>query len=355
MASARRDLHQSTKTSTQSPITPSTTTLVASANLTRRPPRIAVLLPAFNEEIAITDTVLAFRAELPTATIYVYDNNSKDQTSARALAAGAVVRREPLQGKGHTVRRMFADIDADVYIMADADLTYDAKVAPRMAAELVDQNLDMLVGRRVHTDQAAYRRGHVLGNLVVSAFLAQLFGRRFTDIFSGYRAFSRRFVKSFPSLSGGFEIETELTVHALTLQMPIAEIDAQYGPRRVGSHSKLRTYRDGIRILRIMIVMFKNERPLAFFSWIAAALAASAVLIATPIFITYFHTGLVPRFPTAFLAASIMIMAVLSLACGLVLDTVTRGRREFKRLLYLQIPAPKEALESATSAPVVDR
>ncbi len=306
--------------------------------------RIAVLIPSYNEEVAIADTVTGFRRALPEATIYVYDNNSRDDTKQRARAAGAIVRDECLQGKGNVVRRMFADIDADVYVMTDGDATYDPLAARAMVETLVERNLDMVVGKRVHKDKDAYRRGHVLGNKVLTGFLARLFGTRFSDILSGYRAFSRRFAKSFPALSTGFEIETELTVHALTLNMPVAEVETDYFSRPAGSTSKLNTYRDGVRILRVMMALFKNERPLAFFGYAAALLAALSLALATPLFITYFDTGLVPRFPTAILSASIMVMAFLSLSCGLNLDTVTRGRREVKRLAYLQMASPQEAL-----------
>ncbi len=316
----------------------------------QRAPRIAVLIPCYNEEVAIAATVAGFRAALPEATIYVYDNNSKDATSERAREAGAVVRREPLQGKGNVVRRMFSDIDADVYLMTDGDTTYDASAARRMVDLLVADNLDMVVGKRIHTDQAAYRAGHVLGNRMLTGFLARLFGQRFTDILSGYRAFSRRFVKSFPALSSGFETETELTVHALTLNLPIAEVDTAYHARPEGSQSKLNTYRDGIRILRVMLALWKNERPMAFFGLAASLMALLSIVLSIPIFITYVETGLVPRFPTAILSASIMVLSFLSVTCGLVLDTVTRGRREMKRLAYLQVPAPREALARAASA-----
>jgi glycosyltransferase involved in cell wall biosynthesis len=315
-----------------------------------RAPRIAVLLPCYNEEVAIADTVAGFRAALPEATIYVYDNNSRDQTAARAREAGAVVRREPLQGKGNVVRRMFSDIDADVYLMSDGDTTYDPAAARRMIDLLLADNLDMVVGKRVHKDQAAYRAGHVLGNRMLTGFLARLFGQRFTDILSGYRAFSRRFVKSFPALSSGFETETELTVHALTLSLPIAEVDTAYFTRPAGSQSKLNTWRDGFRILRVMLTLFKNERPLAFFALAALLLGLLSIGLSVPVFITYLETGLVPRFPTAILSASIMLLAFLSLASGLVLDTVTRGRRELKRLAYLQTPAPRELLAAGAAS-----
>jgi len=313
--------------------------------VTTRPPRVAVLIPCFNEEVAIKDTVESFRRALPEATIYVYDNNSVDQTAARALEAGAVVRREPLQGKGHVVRRMFSDVEADIYLITDGDATYDAGAARAMIDLLVEENLDMVVGKRVAKDQAAYRAGHVLGNRMLTGFLARLFGRRFSDILSGYRAFSRRFVKSFPALARGFETETELTVHALTLNLPIAEVETAYGARPAGSASKLRTFRDGVRILRVMLALFKNERPLAFFGLAAVLLALVSILLGIPLFVEFFETGKVPRFPTAIAAASIMVLAFLSLASGFVLDTVTHGRRELKRLAYLATPSLAALLE----------
>ena len=318
-----------------------------------RRPRIAVLIPGYNEEVAIGDTVRGFAAALPEATIYVYDNNSKDKTIERARQAGAVVRSENLQGKGNVVRRMFADIDADIYLMTDGDTTYDPTAARAMIDMLVDQNLDMVVGKRIHKAKEAYRPGHVLGNRMLTGFLARLFGQRFTDILSGYRAFSRRYAKSFPALSAGFEIETELTVHALTLNLPVAEVETDYFERPAGSESKLNTYRDGVRILRVMLTLFKNERPLAFFSWMTLLLALLAVGLSIPVFITYFETGLVPRFPTAILSSTMMLLAFLSLAVGLVLDTVTRGRREVKRLMYLAIPSLQDGLgviQRSTSA-----
>jgi len=316
-----------------------------------RTPRIAVLIPCYNEEVAIGDTVRGFQKALPDATIYVYDNNSKDKTAERAREAGAIVRTETLQGKGNVVRRMFADIEADVYLMTDGDTTYDPGAARAMCDRIVDENLDMVVGKRVHKAKEAYRPGHVLGNRMLTGFLARLFGQRFSDILSGYRAFSRRFAKSFPALSAGFEIETELTVHALTLNMPVAEIETDYFERPAGSASKLNTYRDGIRILRVMITLFKNERPLAFFSWAALVLGLVAIGLSIPVFITYVETGLVPRFPTAILSSTLMLLAFLSLSVGFVLDTVTHGRREVKRLMYLQIDAPQEALADGATVP----
>ena len=309
-------------------------------------PRIAVLVPCYNEEAAIATVVRDFRAALPAATIYVYDNNSKDKTSERAREAGAVVRRETMQGKGNVVRRMFADIEADVYLMTDGDTTYDPTAARKMIDLLVADNLDMVVGKRIHKAKEAYRPGHVLGNKMLTGFLARLFGTRFTDILSGYRAFSRRFAKSFPASSVGFEIETELSVHALTLKLPVAEIDTDYFERPAGSTSKLNTYRDGVRILRVMIQLFKNERPLAFFSLLALILGLISVGLAIPIFIHWIQIGDVPRFPTAILSASIMLLAFLSLAVGFNLDTVTHGRRELKRLMYLQVPGTISANEA---------
>lgn len=301
--------------------------------------RIAVLVPCYNEEIAIGDTVAGFRKALPTAAIYVYDNNSKDRTAEQAAKAGAIVRSETLQGKGHVVRRMFSDIEADVYVMADGDATYDPTTAEKMIELLISQNLDMVVGRRVHKQTDAYRPGHVFGNLILTTFLASLFGRRFSDILSGYRVFSRRFVKSFPALAAGFETETELTVHALTLGLPVAEVETSYVARPEGSVSKLRTYRDGFRILHVMLTLLKNERPVFFFGILAMLLALTSVALAVPVVVTFLETGLVPRLPTAILSASIMLLAFLSIVCGLILDTVTRGRRETKRLAYLQIAA----------------
>jgi glycosyltransferase involved in cell wall biosynthesis len=300
---------------------------------------IAVILPCYNEEAAIAAVVEGFRKELPQAKIYVYDNNSKDRTSQVATAAGAIVRTETLQGKGNVVRRMFADIDADVYLMCDGDITYDAASGPALIAKLVDENLDMVVGCRIDSEAAAYRAGHRFGNALFTGFVAYLFGNRFTDILSGYRAFSRRFVKSFPALSNGFETETELTVHALQLRMPIGELDTPYGARLEGSTSKLSTYRDGMRIMLMITKLFKNERPLFFFTIIFALLGLVALGLSFPLLLTYLETGLVPRLPTAVLAASVMLLAFLALTCGLVLDTVTHGRRELKRLAYLTVPS----------------
>lgn len=301
-------------------------------------PRVAVLLPCYNEAAAIRQTVADFRTALPDATIYVYDNNSTDNTVQVAAAAGAIVRTERMQGKGNVVRRMFADVEADIYVMADGDATYEAAAAPDLINLLVSDQLDMVVGARKSEVEAAYRRGHRLGNAMLTGMLAWLFGRSFTDILSGYRVFSRRFVKSFPVLSEGFEIETEISVHALELRMPVAERITAYAARPEGSESKLSTYRDGWRILRTIMTLFRIEKPLAFFGIIGGALGLIAVLISIPLFITFFETGLVPRLPTAVLAMGIMLLAFLNGFCGLILDTVVRGRREMRRLAYLAHP-----------------
>jgi glycosyltransferase involved in cell wall biosynthesis len=308
--------------------------------LDRAPPRIAVLLPCFNEEAAIGATVRGFREALPSATLYVYDNNSRDGTREVAAEAGAIVRTERQQGKGHVVRRMFADIDADVYVMADGDLTYDPKAAPAMVGMLLADQLDMVVGTRRHEEKDAYRGGHVLGNKVFTGLLSSLFGRSFSDIFSGYRVFSRRFVKSFPVLSEGFEIETEMSVHALELRMPVGEVETAYGARLEGSHSKLSTYGDGWRILKTIVNLYRVERPVLFYGSIGGLLVIAAIILAIPLVQTYLKTGLVPRFPTAILVTGMVIVAVLCFFAGLILNTVTRGRREVRRLAYLALSAP---------------
>jgi glycosyltransferase involved in cell wall biosynthesis len=305
--------------------------------------RIAVLVPCYNEEAAIATVVADFRKALPEADIYVYDNNSRDRTVEVARAAGAIVRSEPLQGKGRVVRRMFAEVEADIYILVDGDATYDAPSARAMAARIVTDRLDMVVGARVDQEEAAYRPGHRFGNRILTAFVADVFGKTFTDILSGYRAFSRRFVKSFPALSGGFEIETELTVHALELELPVAEIETPYYARPEGSHSKLNTWRDGVRILNTIVKLYRSERPLGFFSGIGISMAIMSVGFAIPIVITYLREGVVPRLPTAVLSTGLMIIAALAITCGLVLDTVTRGRREMKLLAYLAQRAPGES------------
>ena len=305
-------------------------------------PRIAVLVPCFNEEAAVATVVADFQKALPSAAIYVYDNNSSDRTVAIARDAGAIVRSERRQGKGHVVRRMFADVDADIYVLVDGDATYDAASISKMIDTLMSEHLDMVVGLRVDQAQAAWRPGHRTGNWLLTSFLATVFGRAFKDILSGYRVFSRRFVKSFPVLSDGFEIETELSVHALELALPTAEIETPYFARPEGSVSKLNTWRDGFRILATILKLYRSEKPLRFFSAIAAFLALVSVGLAIPVFVTYLELGIVPRLPTAILSMGLIILAMLSLSSGLVLDTVTRGRREMKLLAYLaQAPVEK--------------
>jgi glycosyltransferase involved in cell wall biosynthesis len=304
--------------------------------------RIAVLVPCYNEQAAIGKVVADFRAALPEAAIYVYDNNSTDGTVEAAIKAGATVRREQHQGKGRVVRRMFTDIDADIYVLVDGDATYDAPSARGMIRQLVAERLDMVCAVRVDREDAAYRRGHRAGNRLLTGFVAHVFGQSFTDMLSGYRVFTRRFVKSFPALSGGFEIETELTVHALELELPVGEMRTPYYSRPVGSSSKLSTWRDGVRILRTVLRLYRAERPLPLFTGIGISLAIVAVGIAIPIFITYWQEGTVPRLPTAVLSTGLTLLAFLSIACGLILDTVTRGRRELKLLAYLAQRAPAE-------------
>jgi Glycosyl transferase family 2 len=301
-------------------------------------PRIAVLIPCFNEAAAVATVIADFRQALPEAQIFVYDNNSTDRTQAVAREAGAEVRSERRQGKGHVVRRMFADIDADIYLLVDGDATYDALSAPRMIEKLLSDHLDMVVGFRVDQAEAAYRPGHRTGNWLLTGFLSTVFGEAFKDILSGYRVFSRRFVKSFPVLSDGFEIETELSVHALELALPVAEIETPYYARPAGSFSKLNTWRDGFRILGTILKLYRTEKPLRFFSAIGGFLTLVSIGMATPVVVTYLEFGVVPRLPTAVLAMGLMILAVLSVSSGLVLDTVTRGRREMKLLAYLAQP-----------------
>lgn len=304
------------------------------------PPRIAVLIPCFNEEAAIASVIADFKSALPTADIFVYDNNSTDNTREVALDAGAIVRSEQLQGKGNVVRRMFADVEADAYVLVDGDGTYDATSAPRMVEMLLQQSLDMVNGARVATTAQAYRPGHAFGNRLLTGTVAAIFGDRIKDMLSGYRVLSRRFVKSFPALATGFETETELTVHALELRLPIAEVDTPYRDRPAGSQSKLRTFRDGFRILRTILLLVKEERPLMFFSTVGSVLVAVSLILALPLLSEYLATGLVPRFPTAILATGLMIVAFTSFVTGLILDTVTLSRREMKRLHYLALQGP---------------
>jgi glycosyltransferase involved in cell wall biosynthesis len=300
-------------------------------------PRIAVVIPCFNEAITIAAVVADFRTHLPGARIYVYDNNSTDGSAAAAREAGAVVRHEPLQGKGHVVRRMFADVEADIYVLVDGDDTYDAASAPEMVRLLLDDQLDMVNGARTSEIEAAWRRGHRFGNAALSNIIQWIFGNRVRDLLSGYRVFSRRFVKSFPALTSGFEIETEFTVHALALDMPVGEIRTLYRERPAGSASKLRTYRDGLRILRTILTLVKEERPLQFFSLAGLALFLLGLGLGLPVVIEFLRTSAVPRLPTAVLATGIIILSFMSFGCGLVLDSVARGRKEVRRLAYLAI------------------
>lgn len=296
---------------------------------------VAVLLPCYNEGLSIRETVINFRNVLPEALIYVYDNLSTDNTREEALAAGAIVRNEMWPGKGNVVKRMFSDINADVYIMADGDGTYDYKMAPEMIELMLKGHLDMVVGVRQNVYENAHRAGHGFGNRLFNYIYRTLFGPLFTDIFSGYRVFSKRFVKSFPAVSSGFEIETEMSVHASQLRMPVAEISTAYGSRQEGSVSKLRTVRDGFRILFTFIILFKEIRPIQFFGLLALAIFMLASVISIPLFVTYSQTGLVPRFPTAILATGLMILSGIFSVCGLILDSVARGRLEQKRMWYL--------------------
>ena len=299
---------------------------------------IAVLLPCHNESVAIAKVIADFRRALPEAAIYVYDNNSTDGTAGVAASAGAIVRTETLQGKGNVVRRMFADVQADVYVLADGDDTYQASAAPEMIRLLIDNQLDMVNAVRVTETEAAYRPGHRFGNVVLTGMVRLIFGDRVKDMLSGYRAFSRRFVKSFPALASGFETETEFTVHALELNMPVGQVVAPYKERPAGSASKLRTYTDGLRILRAIVMLVKETHPLPFFSLAALLLTLMGVGVAVPVIADYLRSGLVPRLPTAVLSAAIVELGVLSLVCGLILDSVARGRKEAKRLAYLSIP-----------------
>ena len=316
-------------------------TAASEANVQGRQ-KVAVLVPCYNEEAAIGKVVADFKAVVPEANIYVYDNNSRDRTMEVAASAGAVVRREPQQGKGHVVRRMFADVEADIYVLVDGDATYDAASARTMINRLIDDRLDMVVAARIDREQAAYRSGHRLGNWLLTGFVAHVFGRTISDMLSGYRVFSRRFVKAFPVLSGGFEIETELTIHALELGLPVGEVKTPYYARSMGSSSKLNTWRDGFRILWTILKLYRSERPLPFFSALGISLALMSTGLGIPIVLTFLREGIVLRLPTAVLSTGLMLLAFLSIASGLVLDTVTRGRRELKLLAYLAQRAPAE-------------
>jgi glycosyltransferase involved in cell wall biosynthesis len=307
------------------------------------PYKIAVLVPCYNEEATVAKVVEDFHGALPAAEIFVFDNNSTDNTGSVAGASGAVVFLETRRGKGFVVRRMFSDVEADLYVLVDGDATYDAPSVRLMIRRLLDGRLDMVVGSRIESEQAAYRAGHRTGNRLLSAFVALIFDSALTDVLSGYRVFSRRFVKSFPVLSGGFEIETELTIHALQLGLAIDEIPTPYCARPAGSVSKLNTWRDGLRILLTIFNLYRAERPLAFYTSVGAAAAIVSIGLAIPIVMTYLEIGLVPRLPTAVLATGLMLSALLCTAVGLILDTVTRGRREMKLLAYLSCRAPGQA------------
>jgi glycosyltransferase involved in cell wall biosynthesis len=304
------------------------------------PPRVAVLIPCYNEALTIAKVVADFRAALPGARVYVYDNNSADDTVGQASGAGATIRRESMQGKGHVVRRMFRDIEADLYVMVDGDDTYDASLAPAMVALAVGEGFDLVNYVRRDVEEASYRRGHRFGNLLLTGIVRRIFGDRVQDMLSGYKVLSRRFVKSFPALADGFDTETELTIHALELAMPVAHVTGPYKGRPEGSTSKLNTYRDGIRILWIILVLFKHERPMQLFCLIAGALALASVALGIPVILAFLHTGLVRRLPTALLATGLMLIAALSFVTGLILDTVSRGRRESRMLAYLSHAAP---------------
>jgi glycosyltransferase involved in cell wall biosynthesis len=312
---------------------------------------IAVLIPCYNEAVTIGQVVRDFAAHLPEATVYVYDNNSTDGTRAAAEAAGAIVRSEKLQGKGNVVRRMFADIDADVFVMVDGDGTYDAASAPKLVRHLIDNSLDMVNAARVPDSSEAFRSGHKLGNRLLTGLVAWIFGNRITDMLSGYRVFSRRFVKSFPALASGFETETELTVHALELRLPIDEVPTPYRSRPAGSSSKLHTVSDGVRIMKAITRLVKEERPFPFFATGAGVLVAAAIGLGTPVVLEFLRTGLVPRLPTAVLATGLMILGFMSMACALILDTVTRGRREIKRMHYLAVPQRPRPRTRSSDAP----
>jgi len=301
--------------------------------------KVAVLIPCYNEELTIAKVIKDFREVLPEADLYVYDNNSTDETIRRAREAGAIVREEPLQGKGNVIRRMFRDIEADLYVMVDGDDTYDASKAPEMVRTAISGSIDLVNGIRTSNhEENAYRPGHEFGNQLLTRAVSFLFGNRIMDMLSGYKVLSKRFVKSFPAHSTGFEVETELTVHALVLSMSIAHVPGKYKGRPEGSISKLRTYSDGMKIFKLIIVLYKQERPLFFFSVIGSVFSLLALGLGSPIIINYIQTGLVPRLPTAILSMGIMSTGFLSFTSGLILDTVTRGRREARILRYLAIP-----------------
>jgi glycosyltransferase involved in cell wall biosynthesis len=298
------------------------------------------MIPCLNEEMTITQVIDDFRAALPHARIVVCDNASTDSTAEVARAAGADVIHESMPGKGNAIRRLFSDIEADIYVMVDGDATYEASLAPTLVGHLLDHRLDMVCGKREASADSVYRKGHLFGNKMFTGLVAGVFGQRFDDILTGYRVFSRRFVKSFPILSEGFEIETELTIHALELNMPVAELPSKYIDRPEGSNSKLNTISDGLKISKLIIKLIKDERPMTFFGWLFLAFALFSIILSFPLAITYLETGLVPRLPTAILSSVSMLLSFLFLACGFILDSVTRSRRERKRIAYLSIAGP---------------
>lgn len=304
--------------------------------------KTAVIIPCYNEGKAIAKVVKDFKKVLPEAEIYVYDNNSDDDTAVQARRAGAIVRREPRQGKGNVVRRMFADIEADIYVMSDGDETYDIKKTPLLVKELRENNLDMVIGSRKEVDLAAYRVGHRSGNLILTKLVQHFFAYRLEDMLSGFRVFSKRFVKTFPAQSPGFEIETELTIFALSSKMPIKEVETDYFARPAGSFSKLSTVKDGLRILRTIVMLIKEERPLLFFSMLAAVFALLTLICGVPLIELYLETGLVPRLPTAVLTAALMVCSVVSMLVGFVLDSVANSRKEARRQAYLRYPVVGE-------------
>jgi len=324
------------------------------AGTTIRQYKIAVLIPCFNEELTVGKTIAAFHQALPSATVYVYDNNSTDRTIESARAAGALVRKESRQGKGQVVRRMFADVEADIYVLTDGDATYEARAAQRMVRRAIDENLDFVNGARVSQSMEAYRKGHRFGNYILTALVRNIFGKQFTDMLSGYKVFSRRYVKSFPAMSRGFEIETELTVHALELRMPSGEEPTAYSERPSGSVSKLNSFRDGARILLLISDLTRHERPLQFFGLVGLGLIIAALALAAPLAQTYFQTGLVPRLPTAVLNVGLIITGFLSCLAGLMLDTVATMRHEMKRLTYLSFPPLSTSGSLSAAPPSVD-
>jgi glycosyltransferase involved in cell wall biosynthesis len=302
--------------------------------------RIAAIVPCHNEALAIAKVVADLRAAVPQMDIYVYDNASTDDTVAIALQAGATVRHEHTKGKGNVVRRAFADVDADVYVLIDGDDTYAAADLPEMIDTLLRGPYDHVLGVRRQDEEGAYRPGHALGNKAFNLLVSGVFKSDVSDMLSGYRVFSRRFVKSFPALSREFEIETELTVHAMSLRVPQVEVPVGFKDRPTGSESKLRTYHDGFRILSLIVGLIRHERPMLFYGLAGALLAVAGFIVGIPVIVDYASTGLVPRLPTAVLALGIVIVAFLSWMIGLVLDGVLKSRREISRLNYLLYPAP---------------